>query len=187
MIENTFHRNLILPFDMKAYQYPNTPGTLSLRNNSIDFSEIEPIFFEWLNDHGLSCCSRWSRYFNSKPHAKYNIHADSIRSTDPKTKLNIIFDSYGTIMKWYELKDRYKKVPEKYFVNNVIRIYKEPQCIEVFQTNTDSHCLIDGAKIHTLINSANQNKMRKCLSFALKSLKTNQLISFDEAAELLRI
>ena len=187
MNKNVFHRNVVLPFEMKAYDYPNTPETLALKNNCIDFTKIEPVFFEWLNDHGIACCPKWSRYFHSQPYTKYNIHADSTSSDQLKTKINIIFDSYGTIMKWYELKECYKFLPESYFVNNVIRIYEERQCREVFQANTDTHCLIDGSKIHTLINSANQGKKRRCFSFALKSLKTDELLSFEESVDLLGI
>lgn len=176
-----FHHNIILPFDIHAYEYKDTPDSLSLRNNRIDFTRIEPIFFEWLNDYGTTCCPRWSRYFHSKPHEIYNIHADSISENQPKTKINIIFDSYDTIMKWYELKPIYKRLPETMFVHGVIRIYKPNQCEEVFQTQVNSNCIIDGSKIHTLINGANQGKKRKCFSFALKSLKTNKLLSFDEA------
>jgi len=177
----------MLPFDIHAYEYTNTPDSLSMKNNRIDFTRIEPIFFEWLNDYGITCCSRWSRYFHSKPHEIYNIHADSISENQPKTKINIIFDSYDTIMKWYELKPIYKRLPETMFVQGVIRIYKPNQCKEVFQTQVNSNCIIDGSKIHTLINGDNQGKKRKCFSFALKSLKTDRLLSFEESVDLLGI
>ena len=186
MNKNVFHRDVILPFEMKAYQHPNPSGGVSPRNNWIDFTKIEPIFFEWLNDYGITCCPRWSRYFHSKPHDVYNIHADSISENQPKTKINIIFDSYDTIMKWYELKPIYKRLPDTMFVHGVIRIYKSNQCEEVFQTQVNSNCIIDGSKIHTLLNGANQGKKRKCFSFALKSLKTDELLSFEESIDLLR-
>ena len=178
MNKNVFHRDVILPFEMKAYQHPNPSGGVSPRNNWIDFTKIEPIFFE--------CCPRWSRYFHSKPHDVYNIHADSISENQPKTKINIIFDSYDTIMKWYELKPIYKRLPDTMFVHGVIRIYKSNQCEEVFQTQVNSNCIIDGSKIHTLLNGANQGKKRKCFSFALKSLKTDELLSFEESIDILR-
>lgn len=184
---NNFHRNIILPFDIHAYEYTDTPDSLTLKNNRIDFTRIEPIFFEWLNDYGITCCSRWSRYFSSLPNQHYSIHADSISENQHKTKINIIFDSHGTIMKWYDLKSEYKKLPESLFVNGVIRIYKSNQCDEVFQTQVNSNCIIDGSKIHTLVNGANQGKKRKCFSFALKSLKTDELLSFEESVDLLRI
>lgn len=182
---NIFHRNLILPFDINAYEYIDTPVTLSLKNNRIDFTRIEPIFFEWLNDHGITCCPKLSRYFSSFPNQHYSIHADSISSEKSKTKINIIFNSYGTIMKWYELKERYRILPESLFVRGSIRKYDSNMCEEVFQTSCDRNCIIDGSKIHTLINSVNKGKKRKCFSFALRSLKTGKLLDFEEGIDLL--
>lgn len=182
-----YHANINLPVPFVPYDYIDTEETLQFKNNKIDFSKINNQFFEWLSDCGLSCCPRRSRYFSSRPYQKYSIHADSKDSQSFNTKLNIIFDSDGTIMKWYKLREQFNRIPDSHFFTGFIRNYNENQVTEIYTMKCDTSCLLDGSKIHTLINSNNNNLMRKCYSFTLMNIHKNEYISYDEAKERLNL
>lgn len=176
-----YHTNINLPVKFIPYDYGDTEETLRFKKNHIDFSKINTEFFDWLSDNNLSCCPKLSRYFCSRPNQRYAIHADSKNSLTLNTKLNIIIDSVGTIMKWYEVRKPFDRLPDSFFFTGAIRNYQEHQVNEIFSVACDTPCLIDGAQIHTLINGNNNNMTRKCYSFTLKDTHTNQYVSYDEA------
>ena len=158
---------------------------------------INDEFNDWLRSVGLMIDDEWSRYFHSFPHQRYGIHADSKISYLPRTKLNIIFDSYGSEMVWYKYEPKNKKrniilmehsapIPNGEKLNPaIIRNYSNDDCQEIFRTKVDTHCLIDGARIHTLINSDNRGVSRRCYSLTLLNVVDKTPITFDMAKQLL--
>ena len=197
-MKNIYHRNINLPVKFVDVDYPITEEVLRFRNNKIPRDMINPEFHQWIESLGLYVDDSWGRYFHSSPHQQYSIHADSKMSFLPRTKINIMFDSYGTEMIWYRYEPRpghrsivhteYKqKFPRLIEANkNIIRVYDPEDCVEVFRTNTDQPCILDGAIPHTLINSDNRGKMRRCFSLTLGRLSDKELVTFQETVERMK-
>lgn len=193
-----FHANIRIPVKFIEPDYKLTPEVLRFHNNTIPRSMINDQIHQWLESVGLYVDDKWSRYFHSFPNQRYGIHADSKMSYVPRTKLNVVFDSYGTEMVWYRYnptRSRRSIILTEYdaplplgdkYNKNVIRNYEEQDCEEICRTITDTSCLIDASKIHTLINSDNQGKQRRCYSLTLAKVEDKQLITFDEAAVRLK-
>ena len=149
----------------------------------LPINDINIEFKEWLAslNIGLDSC----RFFSAEPGDKYVLHKDisyaselSNRVTDC-VKINLIYNSNNSKMKWYELKpDRsssvvYNKVGEK------LKIYNEEDCDVVFEEDTNGPaCLINGMIIHTLLNG---NSTRHCYSMPLVNLTTKIRLTWDEA------
>jgi hypothetical protein len=189
---NNFHRKLKIPVEFKVSNFipedhnkidPSAPPLRKTINVVIPREVINSEFHDWIESVGLYIDPIWGRYFESHPFEKYNIHADSLAPELHRTKINIIYDSYGTEMVWYDLNPKFEMCVKK---TKVIRIYNEFICKEIFRTEVNTSCLMDGAKIHTLINSENQNINRKCYSLTLARLSDKQLVSFDESIERLK-
>lgn len=153
----------------------------------LPINDINIEFKQWLAslNIGLDSC----RFFSAEPGNKYVLHKDisynselSNRVTDC-VKINLIYNSDNSKMKWYELKpDRsssvvYNKVGQK------LKIYNEEDCDVVFEedTNGPAH-LINGMIIHTLLNG---NSTRHCYSMPLVNLTTKIRLTWDEANKML--
>jgi hypothetical protein len=189
---NNFHRQLKIPVEFKVSNFVPMehnkidPNSLPLRktiNIVIPREVINPEFHEWIESVGLYIDPTWGRYFESRPFEKYNIHADSLAPELHRTKLNIMFDSYGTEMTGYKLKPNHLNDVIK---TKVIRIYQSDWCDEIFRVNTDTPCLFNGSEMHCLFNSENRNVNRKCYSLTLARLSNKELVSFDESIERLK-
>jgi hypothetical protein len=197
-MKNIFHRNINPPVEFVDVDYPITNEVMGFRNNKIPRDMVNPEFHRWIESLGLYIDDTWGRFFPSTPYQQYGIHADSKMSFLPRTKINIIFDSYGTEMIWYRYEPRpghrtiihteYQQVFSQLLPlnKNTIRIYDPEDCVEVFRTNTDQHCILDASKIHTLINSDNRGKMRRSFSLTLARLSDKQLVTFEETLERMK-
>lgn len=174
-----YHKNIHLPINFIEPERLKHLTSSSVTSNKIIRSDINEEFHDWIESFGVRIKSSESRFFISNPHQKYSIHADSISPTKHRTKLNIMFNSFGTEMIWFKARN------ESLYKNQVgIRIYNQHNCIEVFRTLVDTPCLIDGAQIHTLINSDNKGLQRRCYSLCLANLNTNELVTFEEASTI---
>jgi hypothetical protein len=150
-------------------------------------NDINIEFKEWLAslNIGLDSC----RFFSALPYHQNALHKDisyaselSNRVTDC-VKINLIYNSNNSKMKWYELKpDRssrviYNKVGEK------LKTYYEEDCDVVFEADTNGPAhLINGMIIHSLLNG---DSIRHCYSMPLVNLTTNIRLTWDEANKML--
>jgi hypothetical protein len=185
-MQNIYCKELQLP-DLFVQCYQDINNTLSLEK-VLPISDINIEFRDWLAslNIGLDNCSR---FFSAFPYHKYTLHKDisyasevSKRVTDC-VKINIIYNSRESRMKWYSLKpDKAPRfIPNK--VGEKLRIYNEEDCDVLFEAETNgSAYLINGMVIHTLING---NSTRHCYSMPLVNLTTRVRLTWDEANAIL--
>lgn len=151
-------------------------------------NDINIEFKEWLAslNIGLDNCSR---FFSAFPYHKYTLHKDigyaselAKRVTDC-VKINLIYNSNNSKMKWYSLKpDRFPRVIQNK-VGEDLNTYNEEDCDVLFEAETNgSAYLINGMVIHTLING---NSTRHCYSMPLVNLTTRVRLTWDEANAIL--
>ena len=194
-MSNPYHRSIKLPVEFVDVDYPITEEVLGFKNNLIPRDMINPEFHKWIESLGLYVDPKWGRYFHSHPHQVYSIHADSKESIKPRVKLNLIFDSYDTEMIWYKIKEE-DNIKDKRILNTIytmraktittIRNYNENNCVEIYRTKVNDHCILDSAKIHSLINGENQGKNRRCFSLTLARLSDKELITFEETLDKMK-
>lgn len=125
-------------------------------------------FVRWLNSLGLTV--ETVRVFRSTPSEHYHLHKDLAPSeVKAKIKLNMIYDSYGSTMSWYHQRSgtaprlwtNYSGVQSQY--------YRPEDCEEVYTTDCDTDCLINGHEIHTLKNTDNHGQHRLCYSLVVQN------------------
>ena len=167
---------------------------------SVDYNEFmqhNNEFSRWLGDIGLTVYN--FRLFRSYPGSVYQLHRD----IDPTAeylpafdrgqyqyeriiKINMIFNSQGSTMNWYSQKR--STLPLSNILSNpqgyaALKYFPE-QCQLQYSTSCDTHCLINGGRIHNLINSENQTGNRYCYSIFISNSKLN--LTWKEATILLK-
>jgi hypothetical protein len=176
---NNFHKTITLPIKFIEPERLSQLKSSNVTNNKMVRSDVNPEFHDWIESFGLRIKSSESRFFISNPYQQYSIHADSSNPTIHKTKLNIMFNSFGTEMIWFKAKN------ESFYNDQMgIRVYPKHNCTEIFKTLVDTPCLINGSQIHTLVNSDNRGLQRRCYSLCLANLKTNELVTFEKASTI---
>ena len=189
-MENRFHRSIHIPVEFKPFKIKGTDSAIEDRMiertiNLIDLAQSNPEFITWLTSLNLKVSK--GRYFESLPGAKYDLHVDDYRpAVKNLIKINLIFSSYGSEMVWYELLPEHAAVPCINALGEYMPKYPETHVTEVYRHMADTHCLIDGRHIHTLLNSDNQGQNRICYSlFLIYNDITDKKLDWDSAIEIL--
>jgi hypothetical protein len=193
-----YHYNINLPFTFNPIKFIEQEGpnhVLEQPINLVQLIDENPEMQDWLNSKALLVTD--ARYFHSLPNQRYYKHIDVNRSSQgnattmiipkyvPKIKLNFIFNSTGTIMKWYKL------LPGKFgncYVNEEgesVLAFPDESVTEIYTAEVDKHCLIDAGTIHDLSNSENNNVPRECYSLILDSWWQSPL-TWDKAVEIFK-
>ena len=163
-----------------------------------ELSTSNPVFCRWLLGLGLHVYE--IRMFRSWPYAEYKLHVDvapnfplektsfklvdSVKHVyDGLVKLNFIYNSHGSTMTWYDLKDG---STARQFLNNngyASFSFEKQDCDVVYHTDCDTHCLVNGGRIHTLTNGQNNASARLCYSMMIQN--KDQTLTWDRAVEML--
>lgn len=170
------------------------------REITVDLEELalhNAWFVSWLNEHGLDVY--YTRVFRSRPNVWYHLHRDVdptrpdvelMRRTgqlqniyDRVVKINLIFNSQGSQMQWYRERDGQQIQPRSNSNGYVSMTYEMSQVDVIYTADCDTHCLINGGEIHTLINTENNGEPRICYSVFLKRQDSTD-ITWHEAVDL---
>jgi hypothetical protein len=172
-----YHANIKLPVPYVPYE-ENYSNKFVEKETYQEFLNKE--FLDWIRSLGLVI--HHGRFFNSPPFKRYPIHIDGGKIAKNSTKINLIFNSYDSIMNWY------KPLDEGYIVTNSlgksIVNYKIDKCNLLHSVPVNSHCIIDGSIPHDLVNGSNNGQSRKCYTLYLFDPKENTLLSWERAVEL---
>jgi hypothetical protein len=195
-MSDRYHYNTNFPFTFNPIEIDDRQGTWF--EGLIDIGQLmdeNPEMTRWLHDHMLLISD--ARYFQSLPNQKYYKHIDVDRSDSAqnftkilpkkahKVKLNFVYNSTGTIMKWYKL------LPGQFgdcFINDqgeTVLGFHDEKVTEIYRAEVDNHCLIDAGTIHDLSNSENNNVPRRCYSLILDSWWYRPL-TWDQAVEIFK-
>ena len=186
------HYNITLPFEFTPVQV-NGP----LQDHfeiPIDVRHLVQKNHElrlWLQQLGLRIDG--ARYFQSCPYLVYKKHIDAERPPSGEllnradvVKLNFVYNSTGSTMRWYKLLDG--QTGEYYLntYNEYTMGFPEDRVVEIYQANTDTHCLLDGGTIHDLANGENNNVNRICYSLILQFSKNtrSEKLTWDTAVKI---
>jgi hypothetical protein len=184
------HYNINLPVEF-------TPVLIEEANHTQEVEKEIPleIMFEqnkqllsWLSELKVEVIH--IRFFQSYPGQVYYKHIDVNQSDEDNminaaeiVKLNLIYNSTGSKMSWYKLRDGQRG---KFYVNAADELaveYPADSVDKIYTAQTDSHCLIDGGTIHDLVNSHNNGINRQCYSFFLENIGPDKL-TWNSAIEL---
>jgi hypothetical protein len=166
-----YFSNIRVPVEFKEFEEPTTDWSEKI----CDRDKINIEFKEWLKGMRLEVAK--CIFFSGPPGKVYRLHTDNTnKSEDGKIhcpKLNIIFNSQGTIMEWYRAKPGFESgdVNEN-TLGTRVRYWKKENCDLLLRTTCDTHCLIDGGTIHTAEVSLNNNGIRRCYSLILQDAYT---------------
>jgi hypothetical protein len=175
---NTYHVNINIPvpFVPNKVEDHTTIGEVSVTADIINKE-----FVDWLVSIGLTI--ECVRFFGSKPYSKYRIHVDGqgLSTKLHCVKLNLVFDSSDTIMKWYEMLPEYNGDFLPNSLGEPTKFYDPTKCNVLYSSPVNSHCILNAGIPHDLTNRLNHRKMRKCYSIFL--IKTGSLtrLTWDEA------
>lgn len=168
--------NLFVPYELDYDSFVELP---------LQRSKINSEFLVWLEDLNLNFDSA-SRFFNSIPFQEYSLHTDYSADIPLENciKLNLIYDSSNTMMSWWNCKEGYRGELRNNFQNEIIRYYDKTRCDLVHLAITDQHCLINGGVIHSMVNSQNHGRKRKCYSFALVDKNSGERITWEQGIQI---
>jgi hypothetical protein len=180
-MSDRYHYNTNFPFTFNPIEIDDRQGIWF--EGLIDIGQLmdeNPEMEHWLRWHKLLISS--ARYFQSLPNQNYDKHIDVERSNGSKNltrimpkkankvKLNFVYNSTGTIMRWYKLlPGQFGECFKNYQGETVLR-FSDESVTEIYRAEVDKHCLIDAGTIHDLTNSENNNTPRKCYSLILDSI-----------------
>ncbi len=158
----------------------NTSGFQELDYNRNNCSRE---FMQWVIKHNVT----WDRakMFNSPPNYRYKLHIDGNTHMNC-VKLNIVFNSYNTVMNWYKPKNGYQGYMGTNNLNRPVLYWDREHCDLVHTATVDTVCLINGGEIHDLVNTDNQGQNRHCYSFSLTHPGTRTRVTWAEALELFK-
>jgi hypothetical protein len=156
--------------------------------------------FRWLRTMDLRMIS--ARIFRSVPKEHYHLHVDldppenmnpdnqRFRLDDSSDydyerviKLNFIYNSHGSEMRWYRLKEGRQAQSWTNPSGVVSLAYDINDCDEIYATACDSHCLLHGGRIHTLQNTTNCDELRMCYSIMIQN--ATDTLTWSQAVKLL--
>jgi hypothetical protein len=168
-----------MPLDAQGNPAPEVPIDKELlKLSSRDF-------INWLNSLDIIIGDS-GRIFNSPPHKQYKLHIDGLNLIGELTKLNFVFNSTDTIMKWYELLPGKTGKPFKNTLGIPVMYYDPNDCKILKSAPVNSNCLISGSIIHDLTNGSNNGQYRTCYSIALIKKSTGKRLTWNEAVEIFK-
>jgi hypothetical protein len=171
-----YHYNINLPF---TFNPTKLDGSIDQRFfekkiNSARVMEENPELTEWLQQKNLYV--ETTRCFRSEPFQRYNKHVDTnpneyhaLGDKANKVKLNFVYNSTGTTMKWYKLKDGKTGISYENQVGEPVIGFPDDTVIEIYRAQVDQNCILDGGTIHDLQNGRNNKNYRLCYSLTLQS------------------
>lgn len=172
-----YHCNINIPVPFIDYEQDYD----KFKEIVVDQTRVNSEFIDWLNNLGLSFFN--ARFFNSLPYQKYPLHIDGKADLEC-TKLNIVFDSYDSVMNWYQPLDGYLGNYHKNNVGEYIPVFEKHKCRIVHSARVDTTCIMQGHIIHDLQNQYNNGKCRKCYTFFLLDSKTQNRLTWDRALDV---
>lgn len=138
-------------------------------------------FHLWLKSLDLKIDPMFSRFFSRTPSHLGNIHVDNF--IQHSTKINIIYDSFNSLITWYDLlpNKSYTKIANSQ--GEIIAAYDPNDCERLYSRTVNKTCLFNGKIPHRVQVGTNNNKSRKCYSLLLLDKNDNR-ISWDDAMKI---
>jgi hypothetical protein len=176
-----YYINLPVKFD--RFQVDNFIDDGTSKEIPMELNKVNSEFIDWLHSLGLSM--NMGRFFHVLPHHKMRLHIDSKDNGPYKNcvKMNIVFNSVGTIMKWWELKPDKQKMTYVNGVGEIITGYNEEDCYVIDEGIIDQPIIFDGMTIHNLVNGST---LRNCYSLYLTKFETGERITWEEAPNIFK-
>ena len=176
---NDYIIDINLPVKFVPYNFlEDTNFTeLSLTPDLINYE-----FHDWLKQLGLKVCPNNSRYMSRPPFMRGSIHVDGYG--EDATKLNLIYDSFDSVMNWYELLPGKASQPLTNYQKQIIRSYHPNDCKKLLTTPSNMHCLVNAKMIHQVTVGHNNSQFRKCYSLSLLDYNNNKRIHWKEAVDI---
>lgn len=187
------HYNIELPVEFTPWISRSDPrflpqGQTKTREIEIGRSEYSSVNRElilWLLERDLTVSAM--RVFRSVPLDHYHLHRDLAPNQPEDTaviKLNFVYHSWGSRMQWYRLKPG-RTAGQWLNPSGVLSQHYSPKdCELVWDTECDSHCLINGGEIHTLKNTENQGQPRMAYSLVIQNYTRD--LTWDQAVEIFK-
>jgi len=185
-MSNRYHYNINLPFTFNPTELDSNINEQRFFEKEIDSIRImgeNPELTEWLQQKNLYV--ETTRCFQSEPFQRYKKHVDALGDKANKVKLNFIYNSTGTLMKWYKLKDGKTGIAYKNQVGEPIIVFPDDTVFEIYRAQVDQNCILDGGTIHDLRNNGNNQNHRLCYSLTLQSCSPNPF-TWDKAVEIFK-
>jgi hypothetical protein len=190
-MSDRYHYNINIPIKFN-------PFLVTDKNNRANFEKPISLLFllkdnkellTWLSK--LNLYVQHARFFQSTPHDVYNKHIDAHRPLDGTyinqadiVKLNFIYNSTGTTMRWYKLSDGQRGEFYTNTNNDTVMGFSADKVVEVYSAAVDTNCILDGGTIHDLTNGENNNLNRMCYSLTIQSYDQKKL-TWDSAVKIL--
>jgi hypothetical protein len=178
-MNNHYHRCITVPVDFKSTLIFNQSNYQEI---PFDKKSINSEFNDWLESLGLEIGND-SRFFNSLPSQIYKMHIDKKLSSSHRdcVKLNMIFDSYQTVMNWYQLFPGKSGHEELNKIGHPLIRYRSDDVSLIYSAEVNRPCIINAMIIHDLINGDNLGMTRKSYSMPLIDIKSGTRITWKEA------
>jgi hypothetical protein len=191
-MSNKYHSNLNLPFTFNPIEtVKDSPHFIEDRIRYARMIETNPDLIKWLRSLGLYIQD--TRCFHSLPNQTYNKHIDNNQRNvnsqvvnKPYTvKLNFVFNSLGTIMRWYDLLPGHSGILYKNVQGEDVMGFTDDSVTEIYRSEVNTHCIINAGTIHDLSNNDNNNTNRICYSSILEDFRSHNL-TWDKAVEIFK-
>ena len=102
---------------------------------------------------------------------------------DNSININLVFNSHGSVMKWYRLKEGCRPIFKNSYSNHYYYKFIEEDCEVVYETACDTDCLVNSGVPHDLTNSSNDHSPRMCYSLMIQNKE--RTLTWDQAVEKL--
>lgn len=173
-----YHCNIKLPVEFRRFEETSTTFVERL----CDSSKISKEFLVWLKTMNIGI--EYCRYFSSMPHQHYALHVDGDKAHNSGykcAKINIVFNSTDTTMTWYTPLPGFEAGNSSdNTVNTKIRKWKAEECTVAKVSNVNTHCIIDGSRVHDLLNGANNGAIRECYTMVTKDLSSDRRLTWED-------
>lgn len=185
------HYPITLPYEFKPWIDLYDPRFGRVKPHEITAEIAVPIselwrhnnvFCRWLRQQDLVVYTM--RMFRSVPNIEYQLHVDVDPTAEQQihhaqdaakyvyasiVKINFIYHSWGSTMTWYTLKNGSRAELDLGYSGYTVYKFNKEDCDQIYHTDCNTACLINGGRIHTLTNGGNQDSPRLCYSLMLQN------------------
>lgn len=147
-----------------------------------DLAQVNTEFLKWLGNFGIGITK--CIFFNTPSKYETKIHIDGLLDNNKPfncAKINMIYNSTDSTMRWYQaLPGHEAGTIQKNSLQKSVQYWSKDQCQVTESHTANSHCIINGAKIHDLVNGDNNLSSRQCYSLILKDKVTGMNLTWIE-------
>lgn len=183
MSKRICHYKITPPVEFVPFVSLDTSKKGSYYHIFINKDQINKEFNNWLASYDLEVS--WGLFLNSAPMGFYTPHLEEKELGGNCVKLNMIYNSSDTKMKWYDLLPGEKGEAKPNMYGSSVFRADPAKCEIVHEAEVNEHCILDAGTIHGLNNGPNNGNDRQCYSLVLKRISQNKLASWDDVVEIL--